>query len=274
MRWVAGVCAGMVLCASSAQAQSRPRPDSVEPDFTVVNVPTTVGLPRHKFAFRLTHRFSRPLDGFDDDFDVGGLVDNLFGLDSAAQIGLELRFGLMERTQVGIHRTNDRTIQFFGQHGVITQGARSPVAIDAVVTVEGLDNFREDYATGVGVVVSRRFARRLAVYVEPIFVANTNPVSSELTDQDYTFQVGLASRLRLTPSVYLVGEFVPRAAGYSPGGNYGSFGVEKRAGGHVFQLNLSNSLGTTVGQVARGTSGRNDCTQTLFIGFNLSRKFF
>ena len=274
MRWIVGVCAGVVLCAASAQTQSRgPRPDSVEPDFTVVNVPTTVRLPRHKFAFRLTHRFSRPLDGFDDDFDVGGLVDNLFGFDSAAQIGLELRFGLMESTQVGIHRTNDRTIQFFGQHGVITQGAQgdgSPEAIDAVVTVEGLDNFRENYATGVGVVVSRRFARRLAVYVEPSFVANTNPLSSDLTDEDHTFQVGLGSRLRLTPSVYLVGEFVPRAAGYSPGGNYGSFGVEKRAGGHLFQLNLSNSLGTTIGQVARGTSGRNDW----FIGFNLSHKFF
>ena len=99
MRWIVGVCAGVVLCAASAQTQSRgPRPDSVEPNFTVVNVPTTVRLPRHKFAFRLTHRFSRPLDGFDDDFDVGGLVDNLFGFDSAAQIGLELRFGLMEST--------------------------------------------------------------------------------------------------------------------------------------------------------------------------------
>lgn len=271
LRSIAGVCAGVLLWASTAAAQTPgPRPDPAEPDFSVINVPTTVRLPRHKFAFRLTHRFSRPLDGFDDDFDVGGLVDNLFGLDSAAQIGLELRFGLMEGTQVGIYRTNDRTIQFFGQHGVITQGEGRPLAVDAVVTVEGLDNFREGYATGLGVVVSRRFARRLAVYVEPIFVANTNPVSSDMTDEDHTFQVGLASRLRLTPSVYLVGEFIPRVAGYSPGGNYRSFGIEKRAGGHLFQLNLSNGLGTTVGQLARGTSGRNDW----FIGFNLSRKFF
>ena len=272
LRWTAGLCTAVLLgAAPSVEAQlPGPNPDPAEPDFTVISLPTTGQIPRHKFAFRLTHRFSRPLDGFDSDFELGELVENLFGFDSAAQIGLELRFGLMEGTQVGINRTNDKTIQFFGQHGFVTQDGGSPLAVDAVVTVEGLDNFRQHYTTGVGAVVSRRLARRLAVYVEPIWVANTNPLPSELTDENHTFQVGLGSRLRLTPSVYLVGEFVPRAAGYTPGGNYGSFGIEKRAGGHLFQLNVSNGLGTTVGQLARGSTGRGDW----FIGFNLTRKFF
>ena len=114
--WVAALCVGVLLGgAPSVQAQlPGPNPDPAEPDFTVISVPTTGQLPRHTFAFRLTHRFSRPLDGFDNDFEVGELIENLFGFDSAAQIGLELRFGLMVGTQVGIHRTNDKTIQFFG----------------------------------------------------------------------------------------------------------------------------------------------------------------
>ena len=210
------------------------------------------------------------MDGFDNDFEVGELVDNLFGLDSAAQIGLEFCFGLMDGTQVGINRTNDRTIQFFGQHSVVEQGDGIPVAVDAVVSIDGLDNFRHDYTTGVGAVVSRRMARRVAVYVQPMWVANTNPLPSELTEENHTLQVGLGSRLRLTPTTYLVGEFVPRADGYRPRGNYGSVGIEKRAVGQLFQLNVSNGLGTTVGQIARGSAGRNDW----FIGFNLSRKFF
>jgi hypothetical protein len=272
LRRVVGLCVVVLLAkASTLEAQlPGPNPNPAEPDFTVISLPTTGQMPRHKFAFRLTHRFSRPLDGFGSDFDFGELVDNLFGFDSAAQIGLELRYGLIEGTQVGIHRTNDKTIQFFGQHGLLSQGDGSPVALDALLTVEGLDNFRQDYTVGVGAVVSRNMARRLAVYIEPIWVANTDPLSSELTDENHTFQVALASRLRVTPSVYLVGEFVPRAAGHTPGGNYGSFGIEKRAGGHLFQLNVSNGLGTTVGQLARGSRGRDDW----FIGFNLSRKFF
>ena len=55
-----------------------------------------------------------------------------------------------------------------------------------------------------------------------------------------------------------------------PGVNYGSFGIEKRAGGHVFQLNFSNGFGTTMGQLARGGTGSEDW----YLGFNISRKFF
>ena len=69
--------------------------------------------------------------------------------------------------------------------------------------------------------------------------------------------------------VYLVGEFIPRL-GYEPGVNYGTFGIEKRAGGHVFQLNFSNGFGTTMGQLARGGTGSEDW----YLGFNISRKFF
>jgi hypothetical protein len=59
-------------------------------------------------------------------------------------------------------------------------------------------------------------------------------------------------------------------AGYDPGVHHGSFGLEKRAGGHVFQVNFSNGFGTTMGQVARGGTGGEDW----YLGFNISRKFF
>lgn len=270
-RWAVVLCVvGSLGRAAAAEAQLLgPTPDPAEPDVTVINLSTTGQIPPGKLVFRLTHRFSRPLDGFSNNFSFGDLLGDFFGFDSAARIGFELRVGLMTGTHIGIHRTNDKTIAVFGQRELVRQGGGSPVGIDAVVSVEGLDNFREQYATGVGVVVSRRVARRLAVYVQPLWVANTNPQPSELTDENHTFQVGLSSRLRLRPTVYLVGEFMPRA-GYTPGANHASFGIEKRAGGHLFQLNFSNGLGTTMGQLARGGNSRDDW----FIGFNITRKFF
>jgi 23S rRNA G2445 N2-methylase RlmL len=42
------------------------KPSLVEPDFTLINLPTTLRLPRHKSAFRLTHRFARTLRGDSD----------------------------------------------------------------------------------------------------------------------------------------------------------------------------------------------------------------
>ena len=52
----------------------------VEPDFTVVNLPTTLRLPRYKSAFRIAHRFTRTLN----TSDFGDLAGSLFGLDGGA----------------------------------------------------------------------------------------------------------------------------------------------------------------------------------------------
>jgi hypothetical protein len=46
--------------------------------------------------------------------------------------------------------------------------------------------------------------------------------------------------------------------------------IEKHAGGHVFQLNVSDPFATTMGQIARG--GPADTNWRL--GFNISRKFY
>ena len=102
-----------------------------------------------------------------------------------------------------------------------------------------------------------------------MWVNNSNPLPGELTDDNDTFILGLGARIRIRPTVYLVGEFIPRL-GFEPGVNHGTFGIEKRAGGHVFQLNFSNGFGTTMSQLARGGTGSEDW----YMGFNISRKFF
>jgi hypothetical protein len=81
--------------------------------------------------------------------------------------------------------------------------------------------------------------------------------------------VGVGGRVRVSASVYLVGEVIPRIAGYSPDKPAYGFAVEKRAGGHLFQLNFNNGQGTTFGQLARG-----GFADSLYLGFNLARKFF
>jgi hypothetical protein len=238
--------------------------DPSQPDFTIIGLPTTLRMPRFASAFRVTHRFTRSLGSG----DFGDLASDFFGFDSGAQIGLEYRFGILDGTQIGIHRTSDRTIQFFLQHQVIRQGA-SPVGIDAIATAEGTDNFRDRYSPSLGAVVSRTLGRHGAVYLQPIWVNNSNPFPAKIVDDNSTFMVGFGGRIRIRPTVYVVGEAAPRF-GYRPGTTHASFGIEKRAGGHSFQINFSNGFGTTMTQIARGGVSRDDW----FIGFNISRKFF
>jgi hypothetical protein len=257
--------------AAPALAQARvddPDLDLVplQPDFSVITLPTALRLPRYKSSFRVTHRFGRPLG----QGDVGNLLEDFFGLDSGAQIGLEYRFGLMRGTQVGIHRTSDRTIQFFAERDLLQERDGRPVSLAFLAAIDGTNNFRDSYSPALGVVMSRSLAPVATVFVEPVWVNNSNPRPSELVDDNDAFLLGVGTRIRVRPTVYLVGEIIPRVAGYDPGVHQAAFGIEKRAGGHVFQLNFSNGLGTTWGQIARGGSSNDDW----YLGFNISRKFF
>jgi hypothetical protein len=243
-------------------------PNPSQPDFTIVNLPTTLRLPRFKSAFRVTHRFGRPLGSG----TFGSLAEDLFGLDSGALVGLEYRFGLMRGLQVGILRTSNRTIEFFGQYSVLQQSETTPVGLGIIATIDGTDNFRAVYSPSIGVAVSREIGRAGAVYFEPIWVQNANPLPDLFTpagEDNNTLLLGLGARLRVRPTIYIVGEFIPRV-GYDPGVHHGTFGIEKRAGGHSFQFNFSNGLGNTMGQLARGGTANDDW----YIGFNISRKFF
>ena len=105
-----------------AAAQSPAVDDAVlmpaQPDFTLVALPTSLRLPLFGSAFRVTHRFTRSLT----DGSFGDLASDLFGIDSGAQIGLEYRFGIVPGGEIGIHRTSNKTIEFFSRYGLIRQG--------------------------------------------------------------------------------------------------------------------------------------------------------
>ena len=272
---LAALILGAALIAAPALAQDDDREfDPLEPDFTVIALPTTLRLPEHAAAFHLTHRFTRPLG----QGDFGDLVKSLFGFDSAAQVGLEVRFGLFPGAQLGVYRTNDRAIDFFWKQDVLRQ-RDGPVGLSLLGAVEGQDNFSEEYSPGVALVVSRKLGDRATVYVEPAWVGNTARPADGPTEHDSTLFVGLGARVRVGSSAYLVGEFAPRLAGFKGinparpserAADHLSFGIEGRVGGHSFQLNFSKDFATTLATMARGGSTGDDW----FIGFNLSRKFF
>src|SRR5438105_4371837 len=97
-------CTFVVAAAGTSFAQASGSDDDAvlrpaEPDFTLVSLPTALRLPQYRSAFRVTHRFSLPLN----DTDAGDLWGELFGIDSAAVIGLELRFGIVKNGQIGVH---------------------------------------------------------------------------------------------------------------------------------------------------------------------------
>ena len=234
-----------------------------EPDFRVLNLPSTLRLPRYGSSFQMTHRFNGNLR--QGSFSENG--SNLFGLDQGAAVGFEYRFGIARHLQAAVYRTAiGKTFQVYGKYDAVRQGHSFPLSMSVLGSVEGDDNFQEHFAPAMGVAVARMVADRLAVYATPVWVHNTAAIPNVERD---TFFVGIGGRVRVSATVYLVGEVVPRAAGYRPDTAAYGFAIEKLAGGHIFQLNFNNGQGTTFGQLARG-----GVSDSLYLGFNLARKFF
>ena len=239
----------------------------LEPDFTLINLPTTLPLPPHKSNFRLTHRFNGNLRN-------GSFADqasSLFGIDQGATIGFEYRFAPVRHVEVAFYRENyDRTIQMYGKWDAIHQNAGTPVSVSALLSFEGGNNFRERYAQALGATISRQIDDKAAVYLVPMWVHNVTPLASQITGiKDNTFFVGIGGRVRVRPTVYISAEVSPRVAGLASNTAEYGFAIEKRAGAHVFQLNFSNSELSTFAQTAAG-----GLPDSLFLGFNLTRKFF
>ncbi len=278
------IIAAVVWLAASplpvmAQAAPEPPPPSVvpapapphddtafvaaEPDFTLIALPTALRLPGGKWAFRVAHRFTRSLG----QGTFGDLASDLFGLDGSALVGLEVRYGLRPGTQLVVLRTSDRTIQLMAQQSLVKPDTHA-VGVEAVAAVQGLDNLTESYTGTFGVILSHRFGSRGAAYLQPLVVMNPLPESD--TADDVAVLVAVGARVRFGASTYLVGEFAPRLSGASPEEHHAAFALEKRRGGHSFQISVANSFATTLGQVARGYGGSGDWR----LGFNISRKFY
>jgi hypothetical protein len=253
----------------------------VEPDFVVVNLPTGMRLPLFKGNFRLTHRFAGNLRRG----TFSQQASNLFGIDQGAIIGFEYRMAVARHVQASFYRSSfDKTIQLHGKYDVVRQRRSMPVSISALASIEGTDNFQEKYAPSVGVVISRFVGTRVAAYLTPIWTNNTaasldaiahdhdgEAPAAEEREQVHrsTTFVGVGGRLRVGGSTYLAAEIVPRVSGYAPDEPAYGVSIEKRVGSHMFSLTFTNSFGTTFAQVARGGAAN-----TLFLGFNLGRKFY
>jgi hypothetical protein len=274
--------------AIAQQAPAPPATTDSEIELNLVNLPTTRSVGRHRSYFRVTHRFSRDL-GLGDFSD---LAADFFSLDNGAVIGLEYRFGITSALHAGVHRnTLDKTLQLFSRWDVFRQGGLLPVAVSAVASIEGLDNLQEGHQPAAGAVVSYTLGQALALYASPTYVDGTfaaEALSGGAHDHDHvataapavnahegedhaghdgTFFVGLGARLRLMPSVFIVGEVSPRVSGHDPGSAGWGFSLEKWTRGHTLALTLTNFFGTTPGQIARGG------TDARYLGFNITRKF-
>lgn len=230
----------------------------------LINLPTTTAMEAKDVLFRVSHRFYGPVDEGYDTF---------FGLDSGANVFFGLGYGITDRLGISVGRARlynewELGLDWLAVEQGLTEGLPFSAAVHAGfdwVTMEGSGNLKWN----VQVSLSRQVSKRLSFLVVPALSTNTN--FWEL-DPEGTFSVGLGSRYMIAEDLSLILEWTPVIAGYKDVQNGWGLGVEKKIGGHVFQVFVTNSFGLTASQFIPGGDLRLGDLDFRF-GFNIFRTF-
>ncbi len=242
----------------------------------VINGQSIENQPKGVLDFIILHRFGAVNQG----------ARNFFGLDNAnTRIGFE--YGITNWLTAGIGRaTYQKEYDGYLRLRLLrqTKDNRMPVTLSyaGTVMIRGDEITSPDSATPYffsnricysnQLLIARRFSDRLSLQLTPSHV-HYNLVR-DARDANDVFALGIGGRLKLTHTLALTAEYfytLPAASldGYH---NSASIGVDIQTGGHVFQLQLSNSTGmserTFIGQTTDSwTDG------AIHIGFNIHRVF-
>ncbi len=255
---VTAAALAVLLLPAAAPAQALAQP---ELDDRLINLPThkTVGYGTLEAVF--THRFSQTVD--DGDFQ------NLYGLDSAADIGLGLTLGFAPRWEAGIYRSSFQKQWELGlKRSALRQGSSSPLGLGirfggGYRTADGID----DRATGfVQVTVSRRLGPALDLFLVPMYASDTPSLTNAVN-------VGAAAAIHLPRRWDVIVEAI------SPNGDADgarlawAVGFNKRIRGHSFLIYLGNSRATTADLLAGSDIPGGFKASDVRLGFNLIRRF-
>ncbi|NOT48646.1 MAG: hypothetical protein HOP17_12965 [Acidobacteria bacterium] len=275
-------------------------------DYRLINVPTPKKVPKGTWNISFTHRFSQPIQPFKES------APRLLGFDSFSTSSFGVSYGITDKLYINAYRSPlcqnglCRTIEVGLGYHLTDQDKKSPLAISTYASVEGNNNFTEEYTYNLQAMFSRRFGKRVFLFFSPAIHLNSNgqhrfnPRAEDYyppaTDAVSAFKLpthgasfGMGASVRITPSVMGIFEFTPRT-GFKLGQTDPIFdndfnvtgfnhlsqpemgiGVQYSIGNHSFTLTLSNTQTTTTSRY--NSSNLVLSPRHLIIGFNLFRRW-
>ncbi|MEZ5428891.1 MAG: DUF5777 family beta-barrel protein [Pyrinomonadaceae bacterium] len=274
-------------------------------DYRLINVPTPRKVPKGTWNMSFTHRFSQPLHPFGESGKA------LLGFDSFSASGFGISYGITDKLYVNVYRSPlcqkglCRTVEVgFGYHWT-DQNKKSPIALTTYASVEGNDNFTEEYTYNFQAMLSHRIGKRVYLFFSPAVHLNANGQHRfNPRPEDYfppaevanTFKLpthgasfGMGTAVMITPTLLGLFEFTPRT-GFKLGRvdpvfdqNFNvvdfntvsypeiGFGIQKNIGKHSFTLTFSNTQTTTTSRY--NSSNILLKPRNFVIGFNLFRRW-
>ena len=274
-------------------------------DHRVVNIPTPKSIPKGSWNLFFTHRFSQPIHPLSDS------AKNLFGLDSFGIASFGLKYGITDKLYVSAYRSPlcqkglCRTIEIGAGYTWIAQDKESPIGLTTYASIEGNDNFTEEYTYNLQAMLSARLGKRVYLFFSPAVHINSNgqrrfdprpsdffppaTVAEDFRQPTHGASFGFGAEVLITPNVVALFDFTPRT-GFKLGAVHPvfdsnfhvigftteshpaiGFGIQRNIGKHAFALTFSNTQTTTTSRY--NSSNLVLKPQRLVLGFNLSRRF-
>lgn len=270
------------------EAPSKPSPTFATFKSTrVINLQSNETMKAKHLDFRIQHRF-----GLIDmsPQNIFGLYD-MFGLDGA-RMRLSFDYGITDRIMVGAGRTDQQIYDMNLKIKLLNQTSKGkgsvPVSIVyyadmGINTVSFTDKLRDNFFTSRlnfvnQIIITRKFNEWFSFELVPTLVHhNLIPQSSGSND---IYALGIGTSIKITRSTRFNIEYIPRFNAQNQAINnngtiaYDEFavGFDIETGGHVFQLQITNSQGLIEQQFITETPNKL-ALNTLHLGFNLSRTF-
>ncbi len=275
-------------------------------DYRVVNIPTPKKVPKGTYNLTFAHRFSQPIRPFKES------GKKLLGFDSFSASVFGISYGITDKLYFNAHRSPIcqkglcRTIELGLGYHVTDQTKKSPVAFSIYGSVEGNENFSEEYTYNLQAMVSRHFGKRIYAFFAPAIHLNSNgqhrfnpraedyfpPATAavanfKLPKNGASF--GFGASFMITPTLLALFDFTPRTgfklgrvqATYDADFNVTGFtntshpaigfGLQKNIGKHGFALTFSNTQTSTTSRY--NSSNLLLSPKDLVIGFNLFRRW-
>jgi hypothetical protein len=260
--------------APSRKDESPEEKKQLKPAFwgtRLVNLPTTQTIDKGNVLFRISHRyFPSVSDGY----------DAFYGLDGPAVILLSLGYGINDRLNVSLARSNRfKEVEFSLKWIILDQKDDKILPVSAALNVGGAfitdveagkKTFRsENFKFSALLSVSHQFSNAFSLLLVPAYSSNTNHWENS---SEGTLSLGVGARYMFLKDMSIIAEWVPVISGYEAGASGWGFGIERKIGGHVFQVFFTNSIGMTSAQFIPGGNLRLQ-DGDFRIGFNIFRLF-
>ena len=251
-------------------------------DIVLWNIPTAHHIDKHSLYVDFAHRFS-----YDTTFVGQARLAYLFGMDGFSVSSFGLTYGLTNRFFVGAYRVPTalgRELQFGVGAQLSQEELGQPFSSIVRVSVEGTNDFRNEYITSIEFALAKSIKKRAQLYLVPSISFNNRSLQDVINLQfngkgETTVALGAGASIDIRPTVAFVAEASPRVLGLL-GTQRASFmlGVQKKIFRHSFTFGFTNSPGTSISQRSATRSalspGFSDSWSGLGIGFNISRRLF